>query len=123
MAQYTYAENSVRISQVYGSTWEEIQEEARRIASMPGGIVTADPEYPTMNRTFHGKNETERRPDWNCRVVVTPPGEDGRYTLEEFRRAMKDLLGAVHGVGGASQDKFADRVAVQMRKNRAFGAR
>lgn len=46
--------------------------------------------------------------------------ESPRFTEQEMQRAAEDIQGAF-GLGGTSPKEFMTRIAVQIRKNRAYG--
>lgn len=47
--------------------------------------------------------------------------DDGRFTLDEIKRAGRDVQGG-YGIGGTSVEDFLDKTALQVRKNRVFDA-
>lgn len=116
----THAKDAVPIGQVYGDTWKEIKNEARRVAGIPFGKVTFDPNYcvsPGMQRTFHCEGEGQpRKKDYYAWVVVTPPhlADDGRYSLDELKKAARETT-------SLGSETF-DNLARQIRKNRVFDA-
>lgn len=114
----TFPEGSLSVT-VYGHDWNDIKEEARRIACMPHGNVVMTYDMGGIYR----KSDSQ----YYAYVTVIPATESELaagteyYSLDELKKSAVDILGS-YGLGGTSSGAFLDKLALQVRKNRAFDA-
>lgn len=101
----------IKIRMVFGKDKSDIERNARNIADMPGGEVGFDSPV-TESSIVRGKCYAD--------VTVTPASGD-RFTEEELKKAARELTGGF-ALRGISPDKFMERIAAQVRKNRAYAA-
>lgn len=104
----------MKIDKVFGDSWDQIKDRARKAAGVPDGIVR------TEDLKLHPAGGVPGNRDnnfWYANVIVSELGEDSPYTLEELARAWGDIRPG----GTAIRRADLEKIFTQAHKNRVFG--